>query len=95
VGQRVSHALERKDGWKPMPPYKVSLQATKIPCAGTTAFYFEKPKGFEFGAYQFANFALLSPDGSDLKGSTRALSIASAPYEKKSHGGDAFAHHSF
>ena len=65
-----------------MPPYKVNLRANKALCAGTTAFYFEKPKGFEFEAGQFANFTLLTPPGSDLKGNTRALSIASAPYEK-------------
>src|SRR6267143_4614274 len=65
-----------------MPPYKVSLQANKTLCAGTTAFYFEKPKGFEFEAGQFANFTLLSPPGWDLKGNTRVLSIASAPHER-------------
>ena len=65
-----------------MPPYKVSLQAQKTLCAGTTAFYFEKPEGFEFEAGQFANFALLTPPDSDLKGNTRALSIASAPHER-------------
>jgi ferredoxin-NADP reductase len=65
-----------------MPPYRVSLQANKAVCAGTTAFYFEKPKGFEFEAGQFADFTLLTPPGSDLRGNTRTLSIASAPYEK-------------
>ena len=65
-----------------MPPYKVSLQANRTLCAGTTAFYLEKPKGFEFEAGQFANFTLFSAAGSDLKGNTRTLSIASAPYEK-------------
>src|ERR1700730_412034 len=64
-----------------MPPYKVTLRANKTLCAGTTAFYFEKPKGFEFEAGQFANFTLLTLPGLDLKGNTRALSIASAPYE--------------
>jgi ferredoxin-NADP reductase len=65
-----------------MPPYKVSLQAHKTLCAGTSAFYFEKPEGFEFEAGQFANFALLTTPDSDLKGNTRDLSIASAPYER-------------
>ena len=65
-----------------MPPHKVRLQAQKTLCAGTTAFYFEKPEGFEFEAGQFADFTLLSPPGSDLKGNTRTLSIASAPYER-------------
>ena len=61
-----------------MPPYRVSLQAQKTLCSGTTAFYFEKPEGFQFEAGQFANFALLTLPDADLKGNTRALSIASA-----------------
>jgi ferredoxin-NADP reductase len=64
-----------------MPPYKVKLKAQKTLCAGTTAFYFEKPEKFEFQAGQFFNFTLLNPDETDLEGSTRALSIASAPHE--------------
>src|ERR1700723_2006292 len=65
-----------------MPPYKVTLQAQKTVCAGTSAFYFAKPEGFEFEAGQFVNFTLLSPGDTDLEGSTRALSIASAPHER-------------
>jgi ferredoxin-NADP reductase len=65
-----------------MPPYKVSLQAHKDLCAGTTAFYFGKPEGFEFNAGQFANFTLLTSTDADLLGDTRALSIASAPHER-------------
>ena len=65
-----------------MPPYKAKLKAQKTLCAGTTAFYFEKPEGLEFEAGQFFNFTLLSPDETDLEGNTRALSIASAPHER-------------
>jgi ferredoxin-NADP reductase len=64
-----------------MPPYKVKLKAQKTLCAGTTAFYFEKPEPFEFQAGQFFNITLLNPNETDLEGSTRALSIASAPHE--------------
>jgi ferredoxin-NADP reductase len=64
-----------------MPPYKVKLKAQKTLCAGTTAFYFEKPEPFEFQAGQFFNITLLNPNQTDLEGSTRALSIASAPHE--------------
>jgi len=67
---------------KPMAPYNVSLRANKTLCAGTSAFYFEKPEGFEFEAGQFVNFTLLSPGDTDLEGNTRALSIASAPHER-------------
>src|ERR1700688_3179268 len=65
-----------------MTPYKVSLQAHKTLCAGTSAFYFAKPEGFEFEAGQFVNFTLLSPGDTDQEGNTRALSIASAPHER-------------
>jgi len=65
-----------------MPPYKAKLKAQKTLCAGTTAFYFEKPEQLEFQAGQFFNFTLLSPDDTDLEGNTRALSIASAPHER-------------
>ena len=65
-----------------MPRYKTSLQGRQTLCAGTTAFYFEKPEGFKFEAGQFANFTLHTPPGSDLKGSSRAFTIASAPHER-------------
>src|ERR1700733_9357409 len=51
-------------------------------CNGTTGLYFEKPDGFEFRPGQFANFTLDSPMATDAGGSTRTLSIASAPHEK-------------
>jgi ferredoxin-NADP reductase len=66
---------------KLMPPFKSKLKAQKAICSGTTAFYFEKPENFEFEAGQFVNFTLLDPGETDLEGNTRALSIASAPYE--------------
>jgi ferredoxin-NADP reductase len=65
-----------------MPPFKAKLKAQKTLCAGTTAFYFEKPEEFEFEAGQFFNFTLLSPGETDLEGNTRTLSIASAPHER-------------
>jgi ferredoxin-NADP reductase len=65
-----------------MPPYKAKLQAQKSLCAGTTAFYLDRPEGLEFQAGQFFNITLLSPDETDLEGNTRALSIASAPHEQ-------------
>jgi len=65
-----------------MPPYKAKLKAQKTLCSGTTAFYFEKPEELDFEAGQFFNFTLLSPGDTDLEGSTRALSIASAPHER-------------
>src|SRR5580765_7733643 len=51
-------------------------------CNGTTGLYFERPDGFDFKPGQFANFTLDSAIATDAGGSTRSLSIASAPYEK-------------
>ena len=42
-----------------MPPYKAKLKAQKTLCAGTTAFYFEKPEEFQIPAgtvLQFHSF---------------------------------------
>ena len=65
-----------------MAPCKVRLKARKALCPDTTALYFEKPDGFDFEAGQFGNFTLLGSAHVDLKGSTRSLSIASAPHER-------------
>jgi len=65
-----------------MAPCKAILRARKCLCEGTTAFYFEKPHGFEFRAGQFVNLTLLDNAKTDLQGSTRSLSIANAPHEK-------------
>ncbi len=65
-----------------MAPCKAILKARKCLCKGTTGFYFEKPQNFEFRAGQFVNLTLLDTAKADLEGSTRSLSIASAPHEK-------------
>jgi len=65
-----------------MAPCKTILKARKCLCEGTTAFYFDKPHGFEFRAGQFVNLTLLDNAKTDLQGSTRSLSIANAPHEK-------------
>lgn len=65
-----------------MAPCKAILKVRKCLCEGTTAFYFEKPHGFEFRAGQFVNLTLLDNAKTDLQGSTRSLSIANAPHEK-------------
>lgn len=65
-----------------MAPCKAILKARKCLCKGTTSFYFEKPRNFEFRAGQFFNLTLLDTAKTDLQGSTRSLSIASAPHEQ-------------
>jgi ferredoxin-NADP reductase len=65
-----------------MPDYRAILKARKRLCEGTTGLYFEKPDGFEFKPGQFADFTLDPALPTDSRGSTRTLSIASAPHEK-------------
>ena len=60
---------------------KAILKARDSLCNGTTGLYFEKPDGFKFKPGQFANFTLDSTIATDAGGSTRSLSIASAPHE--------------
>ena len=65
-----------------MPPCRATLKARKSLCKETTAYYFERPRDFDFKAGQFANLTLLDAVATDLEGNTRSLSIASAPHEK-------------
>jgi ferredoxin-NADP reductase len=81
-GLEVVELAPRREGDPPMPPCKAILKARKCLCKGTTAFYFERPHKFEFKAGQFVNLTLLDGSETDLEGSTRGFSIASAPDEK-------------
>lgn len=49
---------------------------------GTMAFYFKKPKDFDFMAGQNGDFTLINPPQTDGEGSTRTFTIAHAPFEK-------------
>lgn len=64
-----------------MTEYKIALIKREEVAAGTMAFYFEKPKGFEFQAGQHAVFTLLNPLETDDEGNRRVFCFASAPYE--------------
>jgi ferredoxin-NADP reductase len=59
----------------------VKLLKKEIVAEGTMAFHFEKPKGFEFRAGQFADFTLISPAETDAEGDTRGFSLVYAPFE--------------
>ena len=48
----------------------------------TMAFYFEKPKVFDYRAGQFADYTLINPPETDAEGNTRGFSFITAPYEK-------------
>jgi ferredoxin-NADP reductase len=64
-----------------MPAYKIKLLRREDVAEGTTAFYFEKPEGFQFTAGQFLRVSLIDPPETDDAGSSRSFSIASAPGE--------------
>ncbi|HEY9098551.1 MAG TPA: FAD-dependent oxidoreductase [Thiobacillus sp.] len=64
-----------------MPIYTVKLKSKQEIAAGTMAFHFEKPEGFAYKAGQSADCTLINPTENDAEGNSRALSLASAPYE--------------
>ncbi len=48
---------------------------------GTTAFFFEKPAGFDFVGGQSIDMTLINPPETDAGGITRSFSLAGAPHE--------------
>lgn len=64
-----------------MPRSRVRLVDKRELAPGTMSFHFAKPAGFAFRAGQFADYTLLDPAETDADGSTRAFTIASAPFE--------------
>jgi ferredoxin-NADP reductase len=66
-----------------MPAYEIRLERREEVAEGTTAFYFEKPAGFEFEAGQFLNYTLIDPPETDAEGNLRSFTIASAPFEEE------------
>lgn len=64
-----------------MPKFQVQLKKKLNVAEDTTAFYFEKPLGFEFKAGQNADWTIENLPNPDAKGNTRPFSIASAPHE--------------
>lgn len=59
----------------------VKLNNRKQVAEGTMAFYFDRPKGFEFRAGQAMDVTLLDPPETDGEGNIRTFSIVSAPFE--------------
>jgi ferredoxin-NADP reductase len=64
-----------------MATHKIKLKRREEVAEGTSAFYFEKPEGFQFKAGQFLRFTLIDPPETDAEGDSRTFSIASAPHE--------------
>ncbi len=64
-----------------MAAYETKLLRSEQIAEGTMAFHFEKPLGFEFVGGQSIDLTLIDLPQNDAGGSTRALSLASAPHE--------------
>ena len=60
----------------------VQLKSRYEIAAGTMAFHFEKPEGFQFRAGQSIDLTLIDAPETDAKGNGRAFSLASSPYEE-------------
>ena len=63
--------------------YTTKLQHRTDVAEGTMAFYFEKPKDFQFEPGQFVDLTLIDPPENDAEGDKRTFSIASAPHEER------------
>lgn len=62
--------------------YEVALKGKKQIAEGTVAFFFEKPKEFNFRAGQHVRMTLINPPETDNEGDSRFFSVASTPQEK-------------
>jgi ferredoxin-NADP reductase len=65
-----------------MDTFRTKLVRQEEIAEGTKAFYFEKPKGFEFRAGQYVDVTLIDPPETDAAGTTRSFTLASAPHEE-------------
>lgn len=64
-----------------MDTFRTKLVRHEKVAEGTMAFHFEKPKGFDFRAGQYADWTLINPPETDAAGTTRSFTLASAPHE--------------
>ena len=61
--------------------HETRLERRETVAEGTMAFYFTRPRGFQFRAGQSLTTTLVNPPEMDGKGATRTFTIASAPQE--------------
>lgn len=66
-----------------MPDWQVKLLRREEIADRTMAFHFEKPEDLQFTAGQFVDLSLINPPEIDSLGSSRTLTIASAPFENE------------
>lgn len=64
-----------------MPDWQIKLLDREEIADRTIAFFFQKPPGLEFTAGQFVDLMLIKPPEIDAAGSSRTMTIASAPFE--------------
>lgn len=64
-----------------MPDWRITLKRRETIAQRTMAFYFDKPPELQFTAGQFVDLMLVNPSEIDAAGSSRTVTIASAPYE--------------
>jgi len=64
-----------------MATYESRLARRELVAEGTTAFYFDKPRGFRHLAGQSLTMTLINPPQTDGEGDRRTFTIASAPHE--------------
>lgn len=65
-----------------MAAFTVKLETKKEVARETMAFFFERPRDFQFKAGQYCRITLNNPPETDKEGNVRLFSIASAPAEK-------------
>lgn len=66
-----------------MPDWRIKLVKREEIADRTMAFHFEKPANLQFTAGQFVDLSLIDPPEIDWAGSSRTLTIASAPFENE------------
>lgn len=63
-------------------PLTTRLVKKEEVAAGTMAFYFEKPAGFEYKSGQHIDLELINPPETDAEGNIRTFSLITAPHEE-------------
>ena len=60
---------------------KLKILSSEEIAAGTSAFYLERPPGFEYESGQTIDLTLINPKDMDAEGPARTFSLVSAPHD--------------
>lgn len=77
------HSLEGASDVPGRATHRVALLSRRRLARDTMAFTFEKPRNFHFMAGQHIRMTLIDPAATDTKGTSRFMSLASSPQDKK------------